>query len=94
MLILAVGIVLASKGYPESFETGKIIQNYLSTKDYIVYHAGTKTENNHLVNAGGRVFTVVAEGNTLHEAKNNALQGTENIQMKINTTVKILDLNF
>lgn len=76
----AIGIVLASKGYPESFETGKIIENYTSTTAYNVYHAGTKMENGNLVNSGGRVFTVVAEGNTLHEAKNNTLQGTENIQ--------------
>jgi phosphoribosylamine--glycine ligase len=75
-----VGVVLASKGYPEIFETGKTIENYHSAPDYQVYHAGTKMENTCLVNAGGRVFTVVAEGNTLSEAKKNALRGAENIQ--------------
>lgn len=74
------GIVLASQGYPESFETGKVIENYHSTSEYTVYHAGTKTENGNLINAGGRVFTVVAEGDTLSEAKNKALQGAECIE--------------
>jgi phosphoribosylamine--glycine ligase len=73
------GIVLASEGYPEHFETGKIIQNYQSNDEYTVYHAGTKWENNTLVNAGGRVFTVISQGNTLSEAKQKALKGARNI---------------
>lgn len=74
-----IGVVLASKGYPEHFETGKRIENYSSTEHYLVYHAGTKLENIHLTNAGGRVFTVVAEGKTLSEAKEKALKGAEHI---------------
>ncbi|MCS7027650.1 MAG: phosphoribosylamine--glycine ligase [Bacteroidia bacterium] len=78
----AIGIVLASQGYPEQFETGKIITNYHSTEDYVVYHAGTKWQNGQLVNAGGRVMSVVAQGDSLSEAKFKALKGAAQVQFE------------
>lgn len=62
---------LASEGYPGKYETGKIIEGVEDAKkmkDILVFHAGTKRENGHLVTAGGRVLSVVALGETLEEA--------------------------
>lgn len=61
-------VVLASGGYPESYEKGKEITGVDEIKDAIVFHAGTKTEDGKLYTNGGRVLNVVGAGNTLNEA--------------------------
>jgi phosphoribosylamine--glycine ligase len=59
----AVGVVLASGGYPDAFETGKIIEGLdaaAGVPDVTLFHAGTALREGRLVTAGGRVLTVVA----------------------------------
>jgi phosphoribosylamine--glycine ligase len=71
-----VGIVLASKGYPETSSNGDVISG-LDTEmtDTKVFHAGTKAnENGEIVTAGGRVLCVTALGNTIGEAQAKALE--------------------
>jgi phosphoribosylamine---glycine ligase len=71
-----VGIVLASKGYPETSRSGDVISG-LNTEmtDAKVFHAGTKAnENGEIVTAGGRVLCVTALGNTIGEAQAKALE--------------------
>lgn len=71
-----VGIVLASKGYPETSSSGDVISG-LNTEmtDAKVFHAGTKAnENGEIVTAGGRVLCVTALGNTIGEAQAKALE--------------------
>ncbi len=71
-----VGIVLASKGYPETSSNGDVISG-LDTEmtDAKVFHAGTKAnENGEIVTAGGRVLCVTALGNTIGEAQAKALE--------------------
>lgn len=71
-----VGIVLASKGYPETSSNGDVISG-LDTEmtDAKVFHAGTKAnENGDIVTAGGRVLCVTALGNTIGEAQAKALE--------------------
>jgi len=71
-----VGIVLASKGYPETSSNGDVISG-LDTEmtDAKVFHAGTKVnENGEIVTAGGRVLCVTALGNTIGEAQAKALE--------------------
>jgi len=73
----ALDVVLASKGYPEKPETGKIIHglDYLKKmEDVVVFHAGTKREGNFIVTSGGRVLNVCAYGKTLKEAKERAYE--------------------
>lgn len=65
-------VVLASGGYPESYEKGKEISGLENVKDALVFHAGTKRENGKVLTNGGRVLNVVAKGNTLKEAIGNA----------------------
>ncbi|MGU3288236.1 phosphoribosylamine--glycine ligase [Acinetobacter radioresistens] len=71
-----VGIVLASKGYPETSSSGDVISG-LNTEmtDAKVFHAGTKAnEDGKIVTAGGRVLCVTALGNTIGEAQAKALE--------------------
>lgn len=71
---VALGVVMASGGYPESFKTGYEITGIKTEiPNTFVYHAGTKkNEANALVTSGGRVLTVVGISDTLQEAKNLA----------------------
>ncbi len=76
-----VGIVLASKGYPETSSNGDVISG-LDTlmTDAKVFHAGTKAnENGDIVTAGGRVLCVTALGNTIGEAQAKALELCEKV---------------
>jgi phosphoribosylamine--glycine ligase len=65
-----VGVVMASRGYPEKYEIGFPI-NGLDTvnSDLLVFHAGTREEGESILTAGGRVLTVVATGRTIAEAR-------------------------
>jgi phosphoribosylamine--glycine ligase len=65
-------VILASHGYPETFEKGKLITGIENTEDCSVFHAGTKLdENNNLLSNGGRVLAVSSYGKDLHEALRN-----------------------
>lgn len=76
----AVCVVLASEGYPEHYEKGKVItgfENFEGREDYYVFHAGTKFEGDQIVTNGGRVLGVTAKGADLKEARKNAYAATE-----------------
>ncbi len=66
----AVGVVIASGGYPGIYETGNEIQGLDSISDdtIVVFHGGTKQLQGNLVSSGGRVLTVTAIGKTKEEA--------------------------
>ncbi len=76
----AVCVVLASDGYPEAYEKGKVItgfENFDGKDGYYVFHAGTKFEGDDIVTNGGRVLGVTAKGSDLKEARKNAYAATE-----------------
>ena len=75
-----VDVVLASGGYPASYEKGKIISGLDHVADdVLVFHAGTKRENGNLVTSGGRVLNVVAQAPTLSEAIDRAYTEAQKI---------------
>ena len=74
----ALGIVLASKGYPGSYEKGHGITG-LDRVEGTVYHMGTKADGDRIVTAGGRVLFVVGTGRDLAEARAAALRDVERI---------------
>ena len=77
----AVCVVLASDGYPVSYEKGFEIKGLDTFKDkdgYYVFHAGTKFDDDgKIVTNGGRVLGVTAKGKDLKEARANAYKATE-----------------
>ena len=74
-----VGVVLASEGYPASSTPNAEIE-IEDGMESILFHMGTKEENGKLYTNGGRVLIVVAEGDTLAEAKEKAYSDIEKIK--------------
>ncbi len=76
-----VGVVMASGGYPDDYETGFIIAGLSSLEpDIHVFHAGTALgDDGAIITSGGRVLTVVAEAPTLSEARAKAYRNVQRI---------------
>ena len=77
----ALGVVVASHGYPESPRKGDVI-TALPQNDALhhVFHAGTKTnDKGELVTAGGRVLCVVGLGKTIREAHDAAYEAADQV---------------
>jgi phosphoribosylamine--glycine ligase len=75
----ALTIVLASDGYPDEYEKGKVIDGLAADTKALVFHAGTKTQNNEVLTDGGRVLGITGRGKTLKEAQANAYALAEKI---------------
>ena len=64
----AVTVVLSAKGYPEKYNKGMKIKGLNNVQDKIVFHAGTKLENNDFLTNGGRVLNVVGIDENLKQS--------------------------
>ena len=76
------GVVLASRNYPESSESGQPIDGIEQAEaipGVVVYHAGTAQRGRQIVTAGGRVLTVVGRGADFTEAISRAYTGVMHI---------------
>jgi phosphoribosylamine--glycine ligase len=76
----AVCVVLASQGYPVSYEKGfpiRGLEKFDGKEGYYCFHAGTKLSGQDIVTNGGRVLGVTAKGATLKEARANAYEATK-----------------
>ena len=74
----ATCIVLTAKGYPNSYEKGKQINNIEKVTDSLVFHAGTKTdEQGNILSNGGRVLAITSFGNSIEEAIALSLKSAE-----------------
>ncbi len=74
----AANIVIASGGYPDAYEKGKVVTGIDAAEripGVVVFHAGTAVKDGALVTNGGRVLGVSATGATLQEALARAYQG-------------------
>ncbi len=73
-------VVLASGGYPETYETGKVIHGLQEAQESAqVYHAGTAIKDGEICTAGGRVLAVTATADTLPLAIKEAYQSADHI---------------
>jgi len=82
----AICVVLASKGYPGSYQTGKQIYGLesITDPDIQLFHAGTKKDGNQVVTAGGRVLAVTAYDSTLQKARDTVYEaiGAEGVHFE------------
>ncbi len=79
----AVCVVLASDGYPVSYQKGYPItglEKFKGRDDYFCFHAGSKKTAEGIVTNGGRVLGVTATGKDLKEARKKAYEATEWVQ--------------
>lgn len=79
----ALGVVLASQGYPGEYQQGHMISGltYKERSDEKIFHSGTRfNENHHIVTSGGRVLCLTALGNDISKARERAYQLTKKLQ--------------
>jgi phosphoribosylamine---glycine ligase len=82
---VAVGVVLASAGYPGPITSGVPIDGLDAAgrlQNVEVFHAGTAERGGRLVTAGGRVLTVVGRGTTFDDAIARAYDGVSKISFE------------
>ncbi len=77
----SVCVVLASGGYPGSYEKGHVINGLdeAEATGAVVFHAGTKLADGRIVTSGGRVLGVTALGNDVADAVNKAYEAVSRI---------------
>jgi phosphoribosylamine--glycine ligase len=78
----SVGVVVASGGYPDMFETGKPVQGLdqaAALPGVLVFHAGTARRGDDIVTSGGRVLTVVGRGDDFRQAMTRAYDAVDRI---------------
>ena len=78
-------VILASGGYPDSYEKGYEIVGLEECKhldDVFIYHAGTAIKDNKIVNNGGRVLGVMAKGETLDKALEKSYNALNIVKFK------------
>jgi len=76
----AVSVIMASKGYPGTYETGYTID--IPETESIIFHAGTSIEYGIMVTAGGRVLAVTALGESFEEARKTVYNDIEKIEFE------------
>jgi phosphoribosylamine---glycine ligase len=78
---VALTVVMASKGYPGSYQKGSLIEELPDDDDEVrVFHAGTSVVEEHVFATGGRVLNVTALGKTVSEARDRAYQTIDRIK--------------
>ena len=83
--LYACTVMLASDGYPSSYEKGKIIKGVEKAKEdenIVIFHAGTKMEGDNLTTNGGRVLAISAVGINLKEALAAAYEAISKISFE------------
>ncbi len=78
----SVVVIMASGGYPESYQKGKRITGLDDVTDCLVFHAGTKLQDDDIVTNGGRVLAVTALADSLVEARQKAYQNIAKISFE------------
>ena len=81
----AVCVVMASQGYPGSYEKGKIIsglEQFENSENVLVFHAGTKRTNDEIITSGGRVLGVTSFGDDIKSAIENSYSAVKQINFE------------
>ena len=79
----AICVMLTSGGYPESYEKGKVISGLENLdSDIVVFHSGTKFDNENIVTNGGRVIGITAKGKPVKEAGEKVYENIKKINFE------------
>ena len=79
----AICVMLTSGGYPENYEKGKVISGLENLdSDIVVFHSGTKIDNENIVTNGGRVIGITAKGKTVKEAGEKVYENIKKINFE------------
>jgi len=78
----AATVMLVSGGYPEKYEKGKVIAGLDDVEGSIVFHAGTKQEEDAVLTNGGRVLAVTSFGKNIEDALNKSFVNAEKINFE------------
>ncbi|WP_461096686.1 phosphoribosylamine--glycine ligase [Spirosoma luteolum] len=76
----AVTTVVVSGGYPDAYETGKIISELERLEDVTAFHAGTKAQDGQILTNGGRVLALTAQANSLENAIRKSQEAARRVQ--------------
>jgi len=80
-----VCVVISSGGYPGEYETGKVIsglEEAAKVEDTVIFHAGTKKEDEKFITSGGRVLGVTGFGNGIEKAIEQAYKAVDKIKFE------------
>ena len=77
---VATTVMLVSGGYPESYEKGKGISGLEKVENSIVFHAGTRKEEDKVLTNGGRVMAITSFGRTIEEALCKSFDNAEKVK--------------
>ena len=78
----ATTVMMVSGGYPEAYETGKIIYGLNSVTDSLVFHAGTSADGPAIMSAGGRVLAITSYGKNIENALKKSYGTIEKIEFE------------
>ena len=80
--LTAATVMVVSGGYPGSYPKGKVISGLDKVTDSLLFHAGTKREDNHTVTSGGRVIAVSSLGRDMADALAKSFASVEKIDFE------------
>jgi phosphoribosylamine--glycine ligase len=75
----ATTVMLVSGGYPEDYEKGFVISGIENIEDSLIFHAGTKLDNEKVTTSGGRVLAITSFGNDFQEAIKKSYQNIDKL---------------
>ena len=72
--------MLVSGGYPESYEKGKVISGLEEVENSIVFHAGTRKEEDKVLTNGGRVMAITSIGRTIEDSLSKSYENVDKVK--------------
>lgn len=78
----AATIMMVSGGYPEEYQTGKVIYGLNGISESLVFHAGTSSDGPAVLSAGGRVIAITSFGRNTENAVNKSYETIEKIEFE------------
>ena len=79
---VAATVMMVSGGYPESYEKGKKMSGFEDVEDSLLFHSGTKNDEDKVVTNGGRVLAITSFGKDINEAVNKSFKNAEKINFE------------